>query len=113
MAPMDDSAPPSLHFAGINSSLLFRYVADELPPGSVDALLTGAREHRSAAQLADPGTWSTYGQFRTLLETASSLFGGLAFLEKAAGSGLDDPTMPELTAMLQSLGSPDALLAML
>jgi hypothetical protein len=112
MTTTDQSATPS-HFAGINTSLLFRYVADELQPGSADALLRGADERRSAEELADPGTWSTYDQFRKLLETASSLFGGAAFLEIAAGSGLDDPTMPELTAMLQSLGSPDALLAML
>lgn len=113
MTTTDHSATPSLHFAGINTSLLLRYIADELPPGSVDELLRVADEHRSAAQLADPGTWSTYQQFRVLLETASSLFGGTPFLETAAGSGLDDPTMPELTAMLQSLGSPDALLTML
>ena len=113
MSVADQSATPSLHFAGINTSLLFRYIADELPLGSVDELIQRAGEHRTAAELVDPGTWSSYEQFRSILETASSLFGGAPFLETAAGSGLDDPTMPELTAMLQSLGSPEALLAML
>jgi diguanylate cyclase (GGDEF)-like protein len=109
----EPSAMPSQHFAGLNTSLLFRYIADELPAGSADELIRRAGEQRTVAQLADPGTWSSYDQFRRILETASSLFGGAAFLETAAGSGLDDPTMPELTLMLQSLGSPEALLAML
>ncbi len=102
-----------LDFAGVNTSLLLRYVIDELPAGSSDELLRAAGETRSVAELTDTATWSSYGQFRRLLESAASLFGGSAFLERAAGSGLDDPTMPELTEMLQSLGSPDALLAML
>ena len=41
-------------------------------------------------------------------------FGGAATLRSAAASaGLADPSMPELTSMLQSLGSPEALLAMI
>ena len=41
------------------------------------------------------------------------LFGGNPALERAASAGLTDPSMPEMTAMLQSLGSPEALLAMI
>jgi diguanylate cyclase (GGDEF)-like protein len=97
-------------FAGINTTLLTRFVRDTQGATALTALLAAAGETRTVEELANPGTWSSYAQFRRLLEAAAEQFGGIAFVRRAAGSGLDDPTMPEMTAMLQSLGSPDALM---
>ena len=108
-----EANPEACDFAGINTSLLVRYVAANGPTGAVDRLLRTAGENRTAQQLMDPGTWSSYEQFRRLTEAAANCFGGVAMLEHAAASGLADTTMPDLTAMLQSLGSPAALLEMI
>jgi diguanylate cyclase (GGDEF)-like protein len=110
---VDQAGTGDLDFAGINTNLLLRYVHDELGDDSVARLLRSANETRSAEQLLDAGSWSSYDQFRRLLTAAAANFGGNEILTNAAGSGLDDPTMPELTALLQSLGSPEALLGML
>src|SRR4029078_12106357 len=51
-------------------------------------------------------------QFRRLVVATAANCGTNALTE-AAGGGLTDPSMPEMTAMLQSLGSPEALWRMI
>jgi diguanylate cyclase (GGDEF)-like protein len=110
---VEQGGTTDLDFAGINTNLLVRYVHDEFGDDAVTRLLQSADEARRAEVLLDPASWSSYDQFRRLLVAAATCFGGNEVLTAAAGSGLDDPTMPELTALLQSLGSPEALLGML
>jgi hypothetical protein len=100
------------HFAGVNSYLMIRYLRETGGAESVAQLLRTAGETRSADDLYDLGTWSSYDQFRRLLEVMAETSGDEA-LKLAAGGGLADPSMPELTNMLQSLGSPEALLTMI
>jgi diguanylate cyclase (GGDEF)-like protein len=100
------------HFAGVNSWLMIRYLHEQGGPDAVEQLLRATNETRTADELADLGTWSTYDQFRRLLEGMRAALGHDA-LKQAAGSGLADPSMPEMTNMLQSLGSPEALLGMI
>ena len=60
--------------------------------------------------LADPVTWSTYAEFRRLLDAVAAELGE----EALPAIGLDsfaDVSVPESTAMLQSLGSPSSLYA--
>lgn len=113
MGMADVDLPPGLDFAGVNTWLLMRYLRDQATPDAVERVLVAAEETRTEAELFDLATWSSYEQFRRLLVATASVCGGDAVLEKAAGSGLADPSMPEMTAMLQSLGSPEALLAMI
>ena len=101
------------HFAGVNTYLLIRYLRANTSPEAIDQLLTDAEETRTADELFDLATWSSYDQVRRLLETTATNFDGTETLRLAAGSGLDDPSMPEMTNLLQSLGSPEALLAMI
>jgi len=106
-----DAGTAGLHFAGLNTWLLARHLR-ELAPDALARVLREADDLRSEDEMFDLATWSSYAQFRRLLETTARLFGA-AELTRAAGGGLADPTMPEMTSMLQSLGSPEALLAML
>jgi hypothetical protein len=109
--PVDSGGTAGLHFAGLNTWLLARHLRD-LAPDALARVLREADDPRTEAEMFDLATWSSYAQFRRLLETTARLFGSDE-LTRAAGGGLADPTMPEMTSMLQSLGSPEALLAML
>src|SRR4026209_1501963 len=106
-----DAGTAGLHFAGLNTWLLARHLR-ELAPDALARVLREADDPRSEDEMFDLATWSSYAQFRRLPATAARAF-GVAELTRAAGGGLADPTMPEMTSMLQSLGSPEALLAML
>ena len=101
------------HFAGTNTWLLVRYLRENGGPEAPERLLREAGDPRTAEELFDLATWSSYDQFRRLLEVAAESFGGDEMLRRAASGGLVDPTMPELTELLQSLGSPEALVAMI
>ena len=109
----DTDLPPGLHFAGVNTWLLIRYLRDQADHTVAARVLRDARETRTEDELFDLATWSSYAQFRRLLEATAANCGGSSALTRAAGGGLADPSMPEMTAMLQSLGSPEALLGML
>jgi diguanylate cyclase (GGDEF)-like protein len=107
----DADLPPGLHFAGVNTWMLMRYLRDQAPAGTTTRVLAEAGETRSVEELFDLATWSSYDQFRRLLE-ATAANCGTAALTSASSGGLTDPSMPEMTAMLQSLGSPEALFQM-
>jgi diguanylate cyclase (GGDEF)-like protein len=106
-----EAAPGGLHFAGVNTWLLARHLR-ELGDDALARVLREAGDPRTEAELFDLATWSSYEQFRNLLETTARLFGAEE-LTRAAAGGLVDPSMPEMTSMLQSLGSPEALLRMI
>jgi len=109
----DADPPPGLHFAGVNTWLLIRYLREHEGPDAAARVLGEAGDTRTEEELFDIASWSSYDQFRRLLEVTAHMFGGNPALERAASGGLTDPSMPEMTAMLQSLGSPEALLAMI
>jgi len=106
----ENGLPPGLHFAGVNTRLLLRFLREHEAPDAVASVLRDAGESRTEEELVDAATWSSYDQFRKLLEVTARSFGGTATLERAASGGLTDGSQAEMTAMLQSLGSPDALL---
>ncbi|HUI49382.1 MAG TPA: hypothetical protein VL119_11840, partial [Acidimicrobiia bacterium] len=60
------------HFAGVNTWLLVRYLREHAAPGAVDRLLEETGESRSADELLDLASWSSYHQLRRLLEVTSS-----------------------------------------
>jgi diguanylate cyclase (GGDEF)-like protein len=107
----DSDLPPGLHFAGVNTWMLMRYLRAHAGAEVVAQVLADAGETRTEEDLLDLATWSSYDQFRRLLEATAAIC-GTATLTSASSGGLSDPSMPEMTAMLQSLGSPEALLEM-
>ena len=98
------------HFAGTNTQFVIKYLRARTPPGTVERVLRRAGEGRSAEQLVDPATWSTYTEFRNLLVACAAELGD----EALVAIGLDtfaDVSGPDATAMFQALGSPSALYA--
>ncbi|HEY2429494.1 MAG TPA: EAL domain-containing protein [Acidimicrobiales bacterium] len=99
------------HFAGTNTQWLIGFLRLHAHPGTVAEVLRRAGETRSAEELCDDTTWSSYEQFRRLLEAAGDVLGDA---DQLAGIGLETfakMAMPDYTAMLQALGSPAALYA--
>ena len=93
--------------------MLVRYLRDQTDSDVTTRVLAEAGETRTEEELFDIATWSSYEQFRRLLIATARSCGGNASLTDASSGGLTDPSMPDMTAMLQSLGSPEALLRMI
>ncbi len=110
--PDNGETPPGLHFAGVNTRLLLRYLREVEGADAVQQVLSESGETRTEDELLDNATWSSYDQFRRLLETTARCC-GTAALERASSAGMTDGSQAEMTAMLQSLGSPTALLEMI
>ncbi len=98
------------HFAGTNTQMIIKYLLARTPPGTTERVLARAGEPRSADVLADSSTWSTYTEFRNLLVACAAELGDDVLMAIGVES-LDDPSVPEATAMLQALGSPSSLYA--
>jgi diguanylate cyclase (GGDEF)-like protein len=94
-------------FAGTLVEMVVRRL--DAPSGDLQRVLTIAGEVRPVEELCDPAGWSTYDQFRALLEATQEVLG------EEVVAGLSDsvlaPTMPEVHGLILALGSPDALLA--
>ncbi|MDX6214860.1 MAG: hypothetical protein QOG99_444 [Frankiales bacterium] len=100
----------SRDFSGLNTRLVLDHVRAVLGADGVAALLSGAQEDRPIELLLDDTTWSSYGQFRRLLETAARLLASHGGLEVMAGlPSLGSNPSPELARMMQALGSPLAV----
>jgi diguanylate cyclase (GGDEF)-like protein len=97
-------------FSGLNTRVVVDYVRTVLGLDGVEALLSGAQEDRSMELLLDDTTWSSYAQFRRLLETAARLVAECGGLGVMAGvPGADTKASAELATMMQALGSPLAV----
>jgi GGDEF domain-containing protein len=103
--------PPERHFSGTNTKWLIGYLRAHARRGTVEDVLLRAGETRPAEELADDTTWSSYTQFRRLLESAGDVLGGLEHLTSVGLDTFATLATPDYTAMLQSLGSPAALYA--
>ena len=108
-SPSEQTSPR--HFAGSMTLYLVRYLQNHCAPGTLDAALSISGENRDPEVLCHDATWSSYGQFRSLLEAAGQLIGGPEKLFAAGASAWDTLSTPEITGTLQSLGSPGALYA--
>jgi diguanylate cyclase (GGDEF)-like protein len=98
------------HFSGLNTRLLLNHVQDRLGRAGVDALLADAAEERALDVLLDDTSWSSYVQFRRLLEVAEKLLadiGGLATMVEVRHLGRS--TSPEIARALLEYGSPTAM----
>ena len=100
-----DDAPR--HFSGVTSAFVIEYLRTRMSEDEIAALLTRAGERRTADELADGSSWSSYGQLRTFLETVVDELGESARLSDVGRAG--SLLMPEFSAMLQAFGSPAEL----
>jgi diguanylate cyclase (GGDEF)-like protein len=98
------------HFAGTLTRMVVDHVRGHGPEGAVEAMLRQAGETRPVEMLTDDTVWSSYAQFRGLLEAAADVLGGAERLaEIGERAALAAGSMPETIEALQSLGSPAGL----
>src|SRR5438046_2932342 len=74
----DADLPPGLHFAGVNTWMLMRYLRDHAGPDVTARVLAEAEETRTEEELFDLATWSSYDQFRRLLAATAATCGSAA-----------------------------------
>jgi len=82
-----------------------------MPAGTLATVLLAAGERRSPEALSDEATWSTYEQFRALLEATAGALGGVEALTAIGLHSFEAMAIPDYAEMLQALGSPAALYA--
>ncbi len=99
------------HFSGLTTMFVVTHLRDRVGAGALERVLELAGETRSVAELCDERTWTSYDQYRRLLEAASTVMGGPEQLFAPAINAFATVAVPDYTAMLQSLGSPAALYA--
>ncbi len=98
------------HFSGINTRILFDHVKERLGDEGVKVLIEQAGEDRTVDSLLDDTSWSSYDQFRRLLEAASELLAPVGGLEGVAEvHQIGRSTAPEFARTLQGFGSPMAM----
>src|SRR6267142_2420105 len=101
--------PAEHHVSGVYAKMLMEFLGQTMASDDVEKLLRRAGESRSLDELADAASWSSYHQFRRLLEERSRL---------DPTSLYDQPELLsdwlrtwELSQAAQTLDSPGALLA--
>ena len=103
---------PQRHFGGMLTRMLFEHLQLRCRPGSAEEVLRRAGERRSIEELSRDDEWSSYAQFRSLIEAAADVLGGpAALVEVGRKVDLVADDSVDYTEMLQSLGSPATLYA--
>ena len=95
-------------FGGALTQFVVGYLLEHEAPGALDRILRAAGETRTSAELADPNTWSSYVQYRRLLEATGAELGGSGALAMIGRHAFDSIRSPELPETLRRLGSPEA-----
>jgi len=99
------------HASHVAVRLVLEHVGRQLGDDGVARVLALAGEERSLAVSLEDAEWSSYAQFRWLLEAAGEVLGGHERIVEMATAGLTGGSMPSSTEMLQALGSPHVLFA--
>src|SRR4051812_16629558 len=98
------------HFPGYHTRMVLEHDSACLGDDGVAELLHRCDETRTAALLSEDLEWSSYAEFRRILEEAARLLGGVDRLADVRESDVTS-SMPEIAGMVQSFGSPAALFA--
>ena len=101
---------PERHIAGTTTRLILAHVRGRTGRRGVEAVLAAAGDPRTARDVADEATWSTYDQTIALFEAAAKVLDdpdvGVRIGAQALGYGESSPLVP----VLRSLGSPGQVL---
>jgi len=98
------------HFAGTLTRMVVDHLVPHLGNESIESWLARSGETRTVAELRDDGSWSSYDQFRNLLEAAAVALGGVERLgDIGRNAAIAAGSMPGITEAMQLLGSPSAL----
>lgn len=97
------------HISGVYTKLLMGFLDETMSPERIQQLLDRAGDSRSGEELADAGSWSSYSQFRRLLEERARLDSATLYGRSRLLS--DWLATWELSQMAQTFDSPGALLA--
>ena len=100
--------PVEHHISGVYTKMLMEFLAETMPSDRIEELLHHAGETRSLGELADAGSWSSYHQFRRLLEERYRL--DATALYEQSSLLADWLRSWELSRAAQTLDSPGALL---
>ncbi len=92
--------------SGMATQYLISYLQDFEPAGTLQKVFREAGETRSAKTLQTASTWSSYAQYRRLLEATGSVLNGLDTLAHVSDHVFDSHQSPELSGSMSSLGSP-------
>jgi diguanylate cyclase (GGDEF)-like protein len=77
---------------------------------AVEQLLAVAGETRAVVELEDVRTWSTFAEFRALLEATATVLGDPKALRYAGGQALARNDAADVAALLRALGTPGEVL---
>jgi diguanylate cyclase (GGDEF)-like protein len=106
------SAPDVRHISGMMTRMLVEHLVSRCEAGTAARVLREAGETRPIDELTSDATWSSYAEFRSLLEAAARVLGGVDHLrDVAAQTSLVAESSADYTNMLQTLGSPATLYA--
>ena len=95
--------------SGVYTKMLMELLVETMPADTIQDLLQRAGETRTLDELSDIGSWSSYGQFRRLLEERQRLDGKslLEYTEVLIGP----QHAWEMSQSARTLGSPGELIA--
>ena len=104
-----DAIPAEHHISGVYTKLLMEFLVETMPSDQIEELLRRAGESRGLEELADASSWSSYLQFKRLLEERSRLDATSLYEQSELLS--DWLRTWELSQAAQTLDSPGTLLA--
>jgi diguanylate cyclase (GGDEF)-like protein len=116
MRELADAGPPApdggeaRHISASVTWNIVNLVRRRAGEAGVQRLLALAGELRTAEQLQDDTTWSSYAQGRALFEAASEVLGDIHALRQVGEAIARADMTSEVAALLRSLGSPGELL---
>lgn len=102
--------PLQRHTSGATTALVIRYVRARGGEQAVKDVLERAGEQRTADQLEDETTWSTYEQKIALFEAAAEVLGDPEVTRRIGEMVIDLRVALPLKLVLRALGSPGAVL---
>ena len=103
---MGRTPPISRDVNGVALQYLISYLQDHEPAGTLQKVFREAGETRSPKTVQSAASWSSYAQFRRLLEATGSVLDGLTTLARVSDHVFDSHQSPELSDSMSSLGSP-------
>jgi diguanylate cyclase (GGDEF)-like protein len=108
---MEQQGALGRHVSHTAVRLVLEHVANLRDDDTVLDVLRRAGEPRPVADLLDDAGWSSYDEFRRLLEATVEVIGDEALRSMGTTASLTGGSMPSATEMLQALGSPGVLFA--